>query len=100
MSIQTKIVGTSGQISLGKQYAGQHVIVEEVEPGEWRIQTAITIPKRQAWVHTQGAQAALGDALEWATKHEPKATSLTALTKKLQAVETDKTAMALRGRRK
>lgn len=30
MSIQTKIVGTSGQISIGKQYAGQQVIVEEI----------------------------------------------------------------------
>lgn len=83
MTIQTKIVGSSGQISIGKQYAGQQVIVEEIEPGEWRIQTAITIPKSQAWVHTKSSQAELGEALEWAAKHAPKKTSLTALSKKI-----------------
>ena len=83
MTVQTKIVGTSGQISIGKQYAGQQVIVEEIEPGEWRIQTAITIPKSQAWVHTKASQAELADALEWTAKHAPKKTSLTALSKKI-----------------
>jgi hypothetical protein len=85
MSIQTKIVGTSGQISLGKQYAGQQVIIEEIESGEWRIQTAITIPKSQAWLHTQATQAVLGEALEWANKVPAKKTSLTALGKSLNA---------------
>ncbi len=83
MATQTKIVGTSGQISLGKQYAGQQVIIEEIEPGEWRIQTAITIPKSQAWVHTKATQVALVDALDWAAKRAPKTTSLASLSKKL-----------------
>jgi hypothetical protein len=104
MSIQTKIVGTSGQISIGKQYAGQQVIVEEIEPGEWRIQTAITIPKSQAWLHTQATQAALGDALEWASKVTAKKTSLSALAKSLNAAEaapkTTKKAKAGSGRHK
>jgi len=56
MAVQTKIGGASGQISLGKQYAGQQVMIEEVEPGEWRIQTAITIPASQAWVHAKDMQ--------------------------------------------
>ncbi|MBC7623073.1 MAG: hypothetical protein H7232_06785 [Aeromicrobium sp.] len=36
-AVKTKIVGTSGQISIDKQYAGQQVIIEDIEPGEWRI---------------------------------------------------------------
>jgi len=28
-----KVVGRNGQISLGKQYAGRHVLVEESEQG-------------------------------------------------------------------
>lgn len=83
MAIQTKIVGASGQISLGKQYAGQHVIVEETEPGEWRIQTAITIPRSQAWVHSKTTQAELDRALDWAAKNAPKKTSLTTISNKL-----------------
>ncbi len=84
MAMQTKIVGTSGQISIGKQYAGQQVIIEEIEPGEWRIQTAITIPKSQAWVHTQSTQAELDRALDWATKNSPKKTTVASISKKLR----------------
>lgn len=83
MSIQTKIVGASGQISLGKQHAGQHVLIEEIEPGEWRIQTAITIPKSQTWVHSREVQTELSNALDWAANNPPKQTTLTSLSKKL-----------------
>jgi hypothetical protein len=83
MTVQTKIVGASGQISIGKQYAGQHVIVEEIEPGEWRIQTAITIPRSQAWVHSKATQTELDQALDWAAKHSPKQTTLTSLATKM-----------------
>ena len=41
-----KVVGTNGQISLGKQYAGRHVLVEESEPGVWTVRTATVIPVR------------------------------------------------------
>ena len=85
MVMQTKVVGASGQISIGKQYAGQQVIIEEIEPGEWRIQTAITIPKSQAWVHTQSTQAELDRALDWAVNNAPKQTALTTIAKKLGA---------------
>jgi hypothetical protein len=81
--VQTKVVGTSGQISLGKQYAGQQVIIEEIEPGEWRIQTAITIPRSQAWVHSKTTQTQLVESLKWASTTPPKATDLGKLAKKL-----------------
>ena len=83
MAIQTKIVGASGQISLGKQYAGQQVMIEEIEPGEWRIQSAITIPTSQTWVHSKEVQSKLDNALDWAGKNPPKQTTLTSLSKKL-----------------
>lgn len=83
MAAQTKIVGASGQISIGKQYAGQHVIVEEIEPGEWRIQTAITIPRSQAWVHSKVMQTELDQALDWAAKRAPKQTTMSSLAKKM-----------------
>jgi hypothetical protein len=81
--VQTKVVGTSGQISLGKQYAGQQVIIEEIEPGEWRIQTAITIPRSQAWVHSKTTQTQLVESLKWANTTPAKATELGKLAKKL-----------------
>lgn len=30
-----KVIGANGQISLGKQFAGRQVLVEEREPGVW-----------------------------------------------------------------
>ena len=30
-----KVVGANGQITLGKQYAGRQVLVEQSEPGLW-----------------------------------------------------------------
>ncbi len=98
--MQTKIVGTSGQISIGKQYAGQQVMIEEIEPGEWRIQTAITIPTSQAWLHTKLGQTELSDALEWAAQQAPKQTTLTSLAKKMQAAQVGETAKVANGRRK
>src|SRR5580765_1976558 len=39
-----KIIGSNGQISLGKQFAGRQVLVEEREPGVWLIRTASVVP--------------------------------------------------------
>ena len=38
-----KVIGVNGQISLGKQYAGRQVLVEEQEAGVWLIRTATVI---------------------------------------------------------
>ena len=51
-----KIIGANGQISLGKQFAGRQVLVEEKEAGVWLIRTATVIPDNERWLHeTQAA---------------------------------------------
>jgi len=64
-----KVVGANGQISLGKQFAGRQVLVEEQEAGVWLIRTATVIPDNERWLH--GAQAAsdLARAVAWSTQH-------------------------------
>ena len=42
-----KVVGSNGQISLGKQFAGRQVLVEEREPGVWLVRTATVIPDNE-----------------------------------------------------
>jgi len=42
-----KVVGQNGQISLGKEFAGRQVLVEEREPGVWLIRTAKVIPENE-----------------------------------------------------
>jgi putative transposon-encoded protein len=62
-----KLIGTNGQISLGKQYAGRQVLVEEREPGVWLVRTATIVPDNERWLQEPQAAAELQTALAWST---------------------------------
>jgi hypothetical protein len=66
-----KVIGANGQISLGKQFAGRQVLVEEQEPGVWLVRTATVIPDNERWLHQSQSASSLQDALAWAQKHPP-----------------------------
>lgn len=66
---QVKVVGLNGQISLGKQYAGRQVLVEEREPGVWLVRTASVIPDNERWLHEPKAASDLQRALPWSITH-------------------------------
>ncbi len=74
-----KSIGSSGQISLGKEHAGRQVLVENPEPGVWVIRTATVIPDNEKWIHTPTIKKDLTAALAWAQKTPPKATDLSKL---------------------
>jgi hypothetical protein len=57
-----KVVGANGQISLGKQFAGRPVLVEELEPGVWMVRTATVIPDNERWLHEPQAAGDLRSA--------------------------------------
>jgi hypothetical protein len=60
-----KVVGANGQISLGKQFAGRQVLIEEQEAGVWLIRTATVIPDNERWLHETLPAADLARALAW-----------------------------------
>ena len=66
-----KVIGSNGQISLGKQFAGRRVLVEEQEPGVWLIRTATVIPDNERWLQGSKAARDLEAALAWAQANEP-----------------------------
>lgn len=66
-----KVIGANGQISLGKQYAGRQVLVEEQEPGVWLVRTATIIPDNEIWLHQPKAAADFQNALSWAQANTP-----------------------------
>jgi len=78
-----KTIGPNGQISLGKQFAGRQVIVEQREPGVWLVRTATIVPDNERWLHEPKAAADLAAALNWATANPPSDTSTEALLAKL-----------------
>jgi hypothetical protein len=78
-----KVVGANGQISLGKQFAGRQVLVEEREPGVWLVRSATVVPDNESWLHQPKAAEALQKALSWAQNNAPDDSSTDVVLKKL-----------------
>ncbi|MFM7010772.1 MAG: hypothetical protein ACKO0Z_15835 [Betaproteobacteria bacterium] len=78
-----KVVGTNGQISLGKQFAGRQVLIEEREPGVWMVRTAIVIPDNERWLHEPQTASDLRSALNWAVANPATDSNTDDLMKKL-----------------
>ena len=79
-----KVVGANGQISLGKQFAGRQVLVEEKEPGVWLVRTATVLPDNENWLHQPAAAAALQKSLAWAQNNAPRDSNVAAVIKKMK----------------
>lgn len=75
-----KVVGASGQISLGKQYAGQTVLMEQVEDGVWLLKIARVIPDSELWIHAEPEKTRIDQAISWAEENPPEETDLEALS--------------------
>lgn len=84
MPVEVKQIGTSGQISLGKQHAGKTVTVEEVEGGVWLIKTAQVIPDSEMWLHAPEMAASLDRALAWSEKSERTESDLAELGRRIK----------------
>ena len=80
---QVKTIGRSGQLSLGKEYAGRTVVVDSPEEGVWVIKTAQVIPDNELWLHQEPAKSKLEAGLKWARETPRKASDLDELEQKL-----------------
>jgi hypothetical protein len=68
---QVKVIGINGQVSLGKEFAGKMVVVEQVEKGTWIIKCGEFIPDSEKWLHQSGNIEKIDKALDWAAKNHP-----------------------------
>lgn len=84
MRMEVKTIGGSGQISLGKQFAGRTVTVEELEPGVWIVKTAQVIPDNELWLHTPEVRSSLDRALVHAQKTKRSESDLATLSRKIR----------------
>ena len=78
-----KTVGVSGQISLGKEYAGRNVLIEQIEPGVWIIKVGEFIPENERWLHSPETRKDLDEAIAWAEKNPPKPSNMEDLERHL-----------------
>lgn len=79
-----KTIGASGQIALGKQYAGQHVLVDELEPGVWMIKVGEFAPANERWLAQPEVAQSLDRGLRWAAENPPEETDLDDLERRLE----------------
>ncbi len=79
-----KVVGANGQISLGKEFAGRQVLVEEQEPGVWLVRTALVVPENELWLHQAKARDDLNRAVDWSQHHPAEASDPDAALKRLE----------------
>lgn len=78
-----KMVGSSGQLSLGKKYAGKYFEVTEREDGIIVMIPMRVIPESEAWLHTPEMKAQLERADAWFREHPPTETDIDALMQKI-----------------
>lgn len=72
-----KQVGASGQLSLGKKFAGKYFQVEPQEDGALMLRPMRVVPESQSWLHTPELTARLQAADAWMAANPPRETDLT-----------------------
>lgn len=79
-----KTLGSSGQIALGKRYAGRQAVVDELEPGVWVVKVGEFIPDNERWLHEPEVKAKLDRAIAWAERTPFQETDLDELEERLR----------------
>ena len=82
-----KMVGTCGQLSLGKQYAGRYFELEVLDDGGILLKPMRVVPEADAWLYTPEIRGRLARADAWMAAHPPCQTDLEALAARLDAGE-------------
>ncbi len=69
---QVKVIGNNGQLSLGKVFAGQMVLIDQLDNGTWIIKTGEFIPTSEKWLYQGDTLTKLDKALSWTERNKPK----------------------------
>ena len=68
---QVKVIGGNGQLSLGKEFAGQMVLIDQLDNGTWLIKTGEFIANSEKWLYQGDSLVRLDKALSCAAKNKP-----------------------------
>jgi hypothetical protein len=79
--VEIKVVGKSGQISLGKSYAGKTLRLERRKDGTMILTAVAVIPESQLWTLEEPHRSRIERGLAWAAETEPRETELERLVK-------------------
>jgi hypothetical protein len=80
-SVELKVVGKSGQISLGKRFAGKTLRLERRDDGSVVLTAVAMVPESQLWTLTEPHRSRIERGLAWAARVPPRETDLDQLEK-------------------
>ena len=80
--VEIKVVGKSGQISLGKRFAGKTLRLVQRADGTMTLTAVAMVPESQLWTLQEPHRGQIERGLEWASKTPAKETHLDALVKR------------------
>lgn len=78
--VEIKVVGKSGQISLGKSYAGKTLRLERRRDGTMVLTAVAMVPESQLWTLDEPHRSQIARGLTWAAETSAMETSVDALT--------------------
>ena len=79
---EIKVVGKSGQISLGKRYAGKTLRVERRCDGTVVLTAVAVVPETQLWTVEEPHRSRIQRGLAWAAETPARETSVDALIRR------------------
>lgn len=79
--VEIKVVGKSGQISLGKRYAGKTLRLERREDGTVLLTAVRMVPENQLWTVEEPHRSRIERGLTWAAANTPRETNVEDLLK-------------------
>jgi hypothetical protein len=77
-----KVVGRSGQISIGKRYAGKTLELQRLPDGGILLRAVAMVPESQLWTLTEPERSRIARGLAWAAGTEPRESDPAALAKR------------------
>jgi hypothetical protein len=77
--VEIKVVGKSGQISLGKRYAGKTLRLERRRDGTMLLTAVAVVPESQLWTLEEPHRSQIARGLTWAAETPASETHLDTL---------------------
>jgi hypothetical protein len=79
--LEFKVVGKSGQISLGKRFAGKTLRLERRADGTMLLTAVAMVPEHQMWILQEPHRSRIARGLAWAAATQPQDTDIDSLLK-------------------
>ncbi len=85
MTAMLKSINSSGQITLGRQYAGKTVMIEQIKTGVWMLKLGEFIPTSERWLQDSKVSGDLDEAVEWAENNPPQESDINTLLSQIKS---------------